>query len=401
MSGPDLPLGKRETPRLEFKAAAGLADLSTIGREVVAMLNADGGEIWIGIEEEDGLGTQARAVDDVGPNQRRLHDYLIDAIEPSPFGEELIFEAVAIPKGGEVLLVRVTPKSARKPYALLRGSSRRYLIRVGDRNRPMSREEIAIAFKGTASGDQEIERAEEEMLEARRKVQERGDALFWLRLKPVRSVELELHDREFEDVFRDPKRSGNRATGWTFVNPHRGVALHRESVEVEGSRIHRDGEMVFSLPLANLSFPLKTVGTRGAPALASVFWRGQPGEIHPHALMEYPASALRIARVVYEPCLEEHDLVVADFALLGVRGWTLRPHSPREYQYTAWQGRAYEEASDLVWEKPLVFRYEEIFSEPDWCAYRLAIRRTYEAFGYGEDEIPAEFDRNARRLVIE
>ena len=45
-------LGKAESDRLEFKEAEALRRPANIGREVVGFLNADGGEIWIGVKEE-------------------------------------------------------------------------------------------------------------------------------------------------------------------------------------------------------------------------------------------------------------------------------------------------------------------------------------------------------------
>lgn len=385
MTQQPLPLGQRESSRLEFKASEALKDSSSIGREVVAMLNADGGAVWIGIEEEDGVASKANDIEDVGLQARRLHDYLIDAIEPSPLNDEVVLDTPPIPDGGAVLRIEVRPEGGRKPYALLRGASRRYLIRVRDRNRPMSREEIAAGFREEPSiGDQKLTDAEQEMLEARRAVQQTGGQVFWLRLRPINPLDLDLREQDVQNVFHIPTLSGNRPAGWTFVNPYRAVELKRDRLAFHRGELRRDGTLTFEMPLDALH------------------WKGEPDEIYPFSLLEYPVSALRIAKAIYQPSsLDRHDKIVADFALFGAHQWHLRPYSPQVLGYMTRGRNDFTEADDLVGDKPLVFRLEEIIDEPDWCAYRLAIRRTYEAFGYYEDEIPSEFDRDARRLVIE
>lgn len=384
MNEQQLPLGQRETTQLEFKGAGALDDLSKVAREVVAMLNAHGGVVWVGVEEEDGVAMRATGIADAGRHERRLRDYLIDAIEPSPLSNEIRLDALAIRDDRIVFRIEVARTAARKPYALLRGASRRYLIRVGDRNRPMSREEIADAFGAASPGDQDLIDAEKEMLEARRNVLTKGQELFWLRLRPIDRIELDLREPSLESIFRIAKLSGNRPAGWTFVNPYRLPQRHGGRLVFHGGEVARDGTFTFEMPLESLH------------------WKGEPDDIYPFALIEYPVSAFRIAKAVYEPSsLGPDDRIIADFALIGVGRWRLRPYSPQVLGYLTRERGEYTESNDLVWEKPLVFRLKEIADEPDWCAYRLAVRRTYEAFDYYEDEIPGEFDLNARRLVMD
>jgi hypothetical protein len=348
------------------------------------MLNERGGVVWVGLEEEDGVAVRAAGIADAGRHERRLRDYLIDAIEPSPSNDEIHVDAVPFDDDRTILAIEVQPAATRRPYALLRGASRKFLIRVGDRNRPMSREEIAAAFGVPSLGDSELEDAEKEMLEARRSVQAKGKELFWLHFKPVKPIELDLRHSGLDNIFRTAGLSGNRPNGWTFVNPYRLAERRGGRLVFDGGELHRDGTLTFEMPMETLH------------------WKGEPDEIYPLALIEFPVSAFRIAKAIYQPSsLNPGDRIVTDFALFGVQRWHLRPFSPQVLGYLTRGPADYTESNDLVWEKPLVFRLQEIVDEPDWCAYRLAIRRTYEAFNYDEDEIPAEFDLDARRLVMD
>jgi predicted HTH transcriptional regulator len=84
-----IPLGQRESQRLEFKGADALKDPEKIAREVVAMLNAEGGEIWVGLREEEGRAVAVEAIPNAEAEGRRLLDYLVDTVEPPLRGNEV------------------------------------------------------------------------------------------------------------------------------------------------------------------------------------------------------------------------------------------------------------------------------------------------------------------------
>ena len=79
-----IPLGQPEGERLEFKGRDVLRHLSNVSREVVAMLNASGGDIWIGLVEEQGRAVRVEAIENPAREINRLRDHFSDAIEPSP-----------------------------------------------------------------------------------------------------------------------------------------------------------------------------------------------------------------------------------------------------------------------------------------------------------------------------
>jgi len=77
-----IPLGKREGEKLELKGPDSRP--IDIAREVVAFLNAEGGELWWGVKETDGRSAATEPFQDGDARKRDLQNHLIDTLEPSP-----------------------------------------------------------------------------------------------------------------------------------------------------------------------------------------------------------------------------------------------------------------------------------------------------------------------------
>jgi len=376
-----VPLGKKESSRLEFKGADSLKDPEKIARQVVAMLNAEGGEVWVGLREEGGRAVMVEAIPNSEAENSRLKDYLVDTIEPSLKGREVNLE-ILDQGAGAVLCIAVAPEAAKKPYAFLKKDGRHFVVRVGDRSRPMTRDEIlSTGYRF----NRDLTRANSKVIKEKEAILERGGCgLFWLRLEPV--SEIEIDPGRYRDHLVDPSLSENRLGGWNFVNSERSALLlpDRLVTAPEVSRrveIRRDGGLAFEASLENLSLGRA----------------GQERELWPLALLEFPVSAFRLANIIYANKLQPSAEVIADLVLLGVRGWILRGGTPARVIALNTPHR-YDQSDDLVWD-PLSLTFEEISTSPDWCGYRL-VRRIYEAFDFSEDAIPLWFDRAARRLVV-
>jgi hypothetical protein len=375
-----IPLGQRESQRLEFKGADALKDPEKIAREVVAMLNAEGGEVWVGLGEEGGRAVAVESIPDAETVERRLLDYLVDTIEPPLSGKEVDVE----PRDegeGTVLRIVAAPDPARRPYAFLRKGGRHFVIRTKDRIRPMTRDELLTRDQGSQS----LEGAEGRMREEKGAILERDGRLFWLSLQPISEVEIE--PRKQRDLLIDPDLSGNRRGGWSFANSDRSpVILPDKLVTAPKVRrkveIRRDGGVVFEVPLEDLSLGR----------------RGQEKELSPMALLEFPVSAVRLANAIYGGKLEPGAPVLADLVILGIRGWILRGGTPGQ-AIVLNTPHKYDSSDDLIWESPLRFNFSEIDASPDECAYRL-VRRVYEAFDFSESAIPGWFNRQSGRLVF-
>lgn len=379
-----IPLGRREDLHLELKPAEALDRPEVIGRVVVAMLNAEGGDIWIGVRDQGGTAVELQGIPEANRAAASLRDSLIDRLDPSPLPQEVQIEAVPQDDEISVLRVHVEPTKERGPYALVKSGGWHFPVRVGSRIRPMSRREI-FRHLGRGSVDESgLDAAIEKVVSAR----EPSRDSMWLRFEPATEIEIDLRSPLFEELLADPAASGNRDTGWHFARASKPPQLRKERLhwgweDALGVAVFADGGLSFKL------------------ALEALHRKGDPHEIWPLCLLEYPSSAFRLARKIYEGKLNDEDRIVADLAFFGIRGWKLRrgsPLTPSLFQMR--EPIEYPEPDeDLTWTKPLVFNYRELREAPDRCGFRL-VRRAYEAFGLREKDMPPEYDHERGRLVL-
>jgi hypothetical protein len=389
----EIPLGQSENQHLEFKSSDVLRHLASVGREVVAMLNSEGGDVWIGLRESAGVAVSVEAIQNADREIGRLRDHFSDSIEPAPDPQEIKYDKVETPGVGFILRLRIQPVSDLGPRALRDGVARLFLRRVGDRVRPMSHEEMMRKFTAKHRQGDPSSDAKRKILEARDRWLGKGGVL-WLRIQPIADLELDLDSEEdLRKYFVNPLVTGNRAAGWNFVNPYERVRRQGDAVihgQDEGSsvRVYRDGGVEFILPIENL------------------YWKSASGrpesdakEIWPFSLLEFPISVFRLASTIYtDHALQRLGPVLADLALFGLQGWTLRPHSPRSFGYRLHSPAPFDE-ENLLLPKPLTFQRDEILHKADRCGFRL-VKQVYERFGYWEKEIPEEFDRESGRLIF-
>lgn len=416
-----IPLGREENQRLEFKAREALKKPAGIARGVVAMLNARGGEIWVGLGETNGRAVEVQSITNVESERDRIWNHLIDTIEPPPAPEEIDIEIVPA-ESGSILRIRVTPGDERRPYAQLKEGGRHFVIRTGARIRSMTREEMLDA-SGGAKGKHErspldpiriLERKREELLRFKQ-------PMFWIRVQPDRELGIDIQSKKVERYLRDPTLSGNRESGWTFANRYVELRIEQDrrvlGDEASGrTLIERSGAIEHRTPLQWLTHSMQ-----------------ESNEIYPYALLEKTVSVFRLARALYrDPELNSEETppasrrkmshhvikrglsrllavdfkIAVDFAITSAQGWRLRAYSPKsahwQLGYDTVKGFEHLQGkltSDLLLERPLEFKSTEFLSGPDSCALRL-IRRVYEAFGLSEEMIPSEFDRRRGILVM-
>jgi hypothetical protein len=379
----NIPLGEKESLHQEFKGREALKRPEGIAREVVAMLNAQGGVVWVGLRDDDHRAVEVEPIPGAERERRRLRDYLVDTIEPSPAGDEVAVEVVAVDRG-EILRVEAHPKPDRLPYAHLKESGRWFVVRISNRTRPMTREEIF----GSPQADTARDAAVLEILKERKRIQEAAGEKLWLALKPVPDVELDLHDRRLKALLLDPALTDNRRSGWSF------------STFGEEPRV-RQGRLVATDEQGPRTVEIRRDGFLSCSVLLkSLWWKGEASEISPRALWEYTLSALRLAGKIYSDHLGATAWIVADLSLIGVKGWKLRAGSPRSGTINFnLRPKEFVEADDFLLAKPLVFSGRDLLQEPDRCGARL-LERVYEAFGYGWEAFPPEYDQETGRLIF-
>ena len=386
------PLGSAQSQDREFERAAVL-DTSDgrhkIGRAVVAMLNARPGTVWIGIVEQHEHAVQYEDIPEAGKQATRLHDYFMDALEPAPLAGEVRVLPVA---AGHATLLRVDVRGeeARRPYALRRGAAaREYYVRVGARVRPMTLAELRDAF-GQEPAPEADERGWSNLMDKRERLAATGFAGLCVRFQPLEDLRLPLDEIEPAPLFRDASRTGNRDNGWNFVNPYsgapeltsEGVRFRWRSGEVD-LRVSDEGSLDLQVALERLRHDRE--GTR----------------LYPLALIEQAVAAARLFRVLVEAQgIFPRDVeIVLDLALIGARGWTLGPFSPRAAGYRLERHRPCP--GDVVGiRRPVRFTVKGLLAGADEVMYS-AIRQIYRAFGYGPEAIPVEYDATSHRLLLE
>lgn len=372
-------VGKRESHILEFKAKEILKTPAKIARGVVAFLNSKGGNFWIGYPEQNGVAGAPELVPDADRALGSLRNHLIDTIEPPvQIPGEIDLKAV----NGQIL-VSVKP-GMNGPYAH-RDGGRRFWIRVADRVREMSREEIAKTFRNQPGPEGRLGKVVTDLRKGQLAAEKPS---LWLRLVPSERLSIDLDDeaakRQFREWLMDVSTTGNRRTGWNFANnlsepKFLGNLVSHGMDPYRQLEIRNDGQVTFTLTLHNL------------------YHKGNdndPRDLYPYALMEFPVSVFRLAAAI----LGRYDAgrsnlqVVAGFVISGIRGWRLRPGSP-EIPALPWAGpKSFDQNVLEIDPEQLVFDADKLKENPDRCGLKL-VRLIYGAFGFESSQIPPEFDQ--------
>jgi hypothetical protein len=404
-------IGQREHQTLEFKAAGVLKDLRDVAREVVAFLNADGGDLWIGISESDGVATALDPIAAVQSHKTRVWDHLLSSIEPHIDPSGVLVVVVDERDGAGLLRIEVWRGPAR-PYAQLgKGGARHYYVRAGDRVRAMTHAEIfSSASKPRGSS--------ETRADVRSRTLRGAFPGLWLAIVPKKSLSLHPSDELVSRLLSDPLATNNRRTGFTFVNRYARLSLGSPFVlELEGKfrlEVARSGHVEYA-------------------ARPELFLRdSRPGGLDPLALAERVASVIRLAAVLYlnsdravppysdesramhteeqvrepqralglnkrPPARTANVSVVADLALVSMKGLQFNPAQPGTPEY--YKEDHSIQRDEVALAQPIVTSVGEIAADPDACAFRL-LSALYRELGYSEDDLPSQFDRTTKRLRL-
>ncbi len=384
-----------EGQRLEYKAAAALQQKNRIARAVAAMLNAQGGEVWIGVRTEAEMPVEIEGVEDAAHARRSLEDALCDLLEP-PWSAALGTIAEVVHGAKTLLVVECREDVHGRPFAVVSREGREYVTRAGARVRRMSRDELTRAFS-TAVNPPRDDEATQVIAEFRGLVTDarRFPDRFWMLATPSERlpVPLPFDDATFREALRallvDPARSGNRARGLTVPNPFLPVEMRAEAAEIRDAadqrwflRCDSPGSLRFhaSLEVPAFNMPLQ-----------------QDRALWPYALCELPASFLRLLDTLYELAgVADETPVLFDMGLTGAKGWTLGPYSPDTLGYRT-KARALDRDA-IIWSDPLCFTRGEL-RQRDAIAMR-AVSRIYREWGHDGDFLPREWNRETKRLEL-
>lgn len=423
-----IPVGEGENERLEVKSVEALRHPESIGRAVVAMLNSAGGEVWVGLRDEDGVAVEMEPVADPERARAALRDVLVDRIEPRPVGDEVVVDTVGKAPVA-VLRVSVRPQATRRPYALRSREGRLYLARAGARNRPLDRNELQAMFSPQPGevAEATLVALEDPLRRDLREVQAAPEPTLWLGAEIAPVGELDLAAVAEGPYLVEPASTGNAAGGLGFLStfyaahflaqregtpylkPPRGGWLEAGAGAYR-LRVGDGGALRAEAPLAAFRSPGENPRSARLPELLD-----SPALL-PEPLLRYAASVLRLAgTLLRETGLwagppAASDGFAAAIALVGVEGWFLRPepgHPLRTYPVDPLTlrlrppevaERPIPAISGSVSGGPLRFTVGELRDNPDRCTYRL-MQEVFAAFGYWESQIPY-FDRRSERFDL-
>jgi hypothetical protein len=382
-----VPIDQPEGQRLERKSLAALAEPDKIAREAVAMLNSQGGEVWIGIKEGKGRNeVEAMPHAEAARARQRLQDHLLDVIEPTPVAGEVTVTDEPVSTGPaehrRVLRVALEPRPGRGPYALHRRGGRYFLRRFGDRIVEMSRDDIGRAFNPARPA--EATGAARATLQAEvQALLKRPTARFWLGIEPEQGGDLNLRKLRGTEMLTEPTLSGTPRGSYNFTAAtYRGAAKLRKSGA--GTAVMIGDDDVISLRV------LATGGVRFEAALEEIFWVGrvpfvdEERLLSPEALLGYVISVTRLIAPLLDEARLWHRPPQGDFwaalGMTGLQGWGLLPGDLAgwiAYRYQVSRFRFQDK--DLLLEEPLRFSQADLRERPDECGMRL-IEKIYDGF---------------------
>jgi hypothetical protein len=394
MSQP-LPLKRKEGERLELKSREVLREPEKIARAAVAMLNANGGEVWVGIRETPGDNV-VEAIEDAERERTRLQDRLLDLIEPRPIHQEVTVTVEGAGPGGPVLRVALHPDRRRHPYALLGPRGGRYFLRRFDnRTISMTREDIGKSFRQLQAPEAESGVAETLRGEATRLLNRSDARCFLLLLQPEGNGELKLQRLALTDLLSDPTLSGTPRGSYNYsaafyhgaavAERHHGQSWLHVGNGSLGLRLSRGGGMRFESAMENLFGGVLDPSGKLLPSTQLL--------LAPEALLGYTISTLRLAGRL----LEEDDLwdrppagpLWASLVMTGLEGCALLPGlGTLEFGWSRKIER-HRYTDQAFLEEPLALSLEDVRKRPDACGVRL-LWPVYWSFGLSrEDEMPA------------
>ena len=382
-------IGTREGLRTEFKRAEKLRTpkgRQDIARTVVAMRNAEGGSIWIGVREEDEVlvGLEPLLEED-HLARTSLRDLLLDCIEPLlALGREVRMEPIEVASGWALhIRVDAVGKSA-PPCCYVSGNKREFLVRSDGRNSVLPYARIV----GERSSSSTFERVPEIHREWSTEFAEHAG----LAISAVPEQCPDDHEEltfppTWRQAIEQPTPEIARPRGWTWSPGAYGEyvslrnVLHARAERMGAPylrlKLHATGQLHFFTSLSNLVW-------KENERVCEAFPGGVSGQLYPYALAETVASTIRLVACLVK--LEEHRFARSGrIGLIATidrgRGWVIPRYGADTYGWLlhsegrdAWSRLPTDEVSTGL----LVRSAEDLGEEPDRLSY-VMLRRLYES----------------------
>jgi hypothetical protein len=365
-------LGASENRDLEYKGAAALRDPSAIARAAVAMLNAGGGTVVVGVDD----GGAVAGVDTPQHERDRLQQQLVDRIRPRPLHE---VDVVVVEIGAvSVLEVRACPRTGTL-YADRSGGRWGFWLRSGATSRALEWEEIVRLWPSAAAAPVDFAASAPRWDEG---VPERwpgASAVLVLRSvrDPAAGDSVTPKWEAIRDVLaRAPHSLDPGRLGWQVTR-----GLRAEDI-VKGTWDQRPARWL------RLSRNLDLRFEGGEHYLAHqqpdrAPWRA----LYPYPVTEGPASFLRLLAMIAGefPLTGAIDVTMA---LWTTGGWGLAPGAPQSYGWRfGLPDRGWPPAAPDPVRVATRTTWGELRAAPGRVAHRL-VSDFYAEFGWDSDAVP-------------
>jgi len=398
----------RESQTLEFKSKDAISDSRILPRAVCAFLNAEGGEVIVGVEEVAG-GLALGPISDSERARQTVRDRLLSSIEPTP-PTSLVVEIlegsagrglrISVPRGDVVFALR------EKRGALS------FVQRRQDRVVPMSWHEVQalLAAGGTDGGGRAASDDPEENIgrvlkewrgNCFKKVPEfktQGGLFVVARVLPDSAQPPEGWDRNLREWYEDPTAIGIRRSGVHFLHreslpePRRGGNGSRGSGGWDNGYKMAEYTKNAGLHLAH-RLDFRMMNPERIPSAVSRV-------LHQLVLVELISSFTRVFGALWRTggvSVDARAWIAA--VITGTKDLRLPPYAHNTY------GSLFDHHWQPPWEEDELGPFiasadlDELRTNPDRLAWRL-LRALYLDFGYEEEMLPY-FDSDLGRFRFE
>ena len=367
-----------------------------ICKDVTAMANAEGGYIFIGVQEKDKIAQGFFTVDNPDKLVESINSVCLESIEPRIQNLEVQTRSLKWNGRNITLVIIHIPPSDSRPHSFVWKNFTHFVKRYGDHIREYPMSELVEAFRRTQQNRRSPISAEENALEQK----EVKDLLHLMKLRFEETISNEPYyrilaapttlnpdavptqEQEIQAILRNPQNVRRTGFGFrgvkTITSPPEGImgidVWDPKDVGNYEVVILRNGFLELRSPLSSTHFQHFKIES-GVSAGSK--W------LYPYAVCELPVTFMNLVKAIYLAAGIDYRIIVQQ-EYRNLNGFLLVGTHPTSPLF----GRV-EEFQNVYTQSDAIGRQHTIKSEftPDWVAYDL-VKEIYAFFGLLEGLIP-------------
>ena len=386
-----------------------------ICKDVTAMANAEGGYIFIGVQEKDKIAQGFFTVDNPDKIVESINSFCLESIEPRIQNLEVQTRSFKWNGRNITLVIIHIPPSDLRPHSFVWKNFTHFVKRYGDHIREYPMSELAEAFSARhyspiigqvndrletiLSHIQQSRRSSMSPQENALEQQEAKDLLHLMKLRFEEAISdepyyrilavpttlnpdaISIQAQEIDAILQNPPNV--RRTGFGFIGVER-IEYSPEGIKGISKLgyeivVLRNGFLELKHPLSSHYFQWFK-GERG--------FSDDSNWLYPYAVCEFPVTFMRLVQAIYSAIGIDSSIIVQQ-EYRNLNGFLLVGRHPSNPLF----GRIGEH--QRVYTQPHAIGLQQIIEPefvPDQVAYDL-VKEIYASFGLSEDLIPL-FDEN-------